>query len=432
MRAKKFFNKLNSELNDALPKMSQDLLDAPVPPCYDEEPQEIKSKNFDFNQFFTAKRIGALASALIICVIAVFSGIVISGRFSRVSDSVIVQIDINPSIELLLDENMQVVKIVSNNADGDVLIFEDGFIESVVGKNVEDAVKIIAQKATDCGFIDYKDLGSENDYNNIKVTAIGNKQTISSDLFVKIESSLCDYFFKNGVFVFIECIQNDYREFDQKLTTLQDKTQFYYDTIKSDLSVLRDYLSQLIFEYCTVLLEHSIHEYDLLTEIAELNAQIKEKYLLGYWLYYGDDQEILNLCAQIEQKLDLLDKGHDIQITNEISLETLLLIYNSDVDIDALRELLKTGIDETLFSFDNDLLTDFLVISAENFIEEVIGFYKELTTSDADSLVDFVDLLIEKLEGVRKHSSTRPELEVITGESYLEFLKRINRDSVPE
>ena len=170
----------------------------------------------------------------------------------------------------------------------------------------------------------------------------------------------------------------------------------------------------------------------MLTEIAELNAQIKEKYLLGYWLYYGDDQEILNLCAQIEQKLDLLDKGHDIQISNEISLETLLLIYNSDVDVDALRELLKTGIDENLFSFDNDLLTDFLVISAENFIQDVIRFYKELTTSDADSLVDFVDLLIEKLEGVRQNSSIRPELEVITGENYLEFLKRINRDSVVE
>ena len=146
MRAKRFFNKLNSELNESLPKMSEELKNAPIPPCQTLEVVEEKQKTFDFTHFFTPKRLTAFATVFAIVFIAVFSTLTITGAFDRRSDSVVVKMEINPSIELLLNEDMEVEKVVSNNADGDVILAEEAFIDLIVGKNATEAIKIIVQK----------------------------------------------------------------------------------------------------------------------------------------------------------------------------------------------------------------------------------------------------------------------------------------------
>lgn len=427
---KRFFNKLDKELQSAVPKMSDDLKDMPIAVAR-EQGEEITARrktSFSFAEFFTPKRIGAFATAFVLVFIAVFSIITFAGK-QKVSDTVILKVDINPSLELILDEDMKVERVVSANEDGDIILKLEGFANSLIGKDYNEAVTLIATKATELGFIDYKNQGSQGSYNKISVTATGNEEELPEGIFENITNSLNEYFYSSGLYVYVECAKQSSKQFNAKMEEVSNKAQLYYDGLKSDAVALKEYLSELIFDYCEVLLTHSLNKYDLLTEITNLNDKIKEKQdsfiPLGYWSYSGEDQEILALCKQVEEKLELLYKGYGMQITGEVELLTATLIYSSDINYDGLRELASSGINENLFSFNNELLGDFIRISAESFISDVVEFYGEIASSEANDLLSVIDLLITKLEGVRTSASVRPELSVITAENYQAFINRI-------
>ena len=79
---KRFFNKLDKELQSAVPKMSDDLKDMHITVAR-EQGEEItaqRTPSFSFAEFFTPKRIGALATAFVLAFIAVFSIITFAGK----------------------------------------------------------------------------------------------------------------------------------------------------------------------------------------------------------------------------------------------------------------------------------------------------------------------------------------------------------------
>lgn len=62
-----------------------------------------------------------------------------------------VSMDINPSIELTVDENSKVVSVYAANEDANVLLYEE---QGIVGANVEDAVAKITELAIELGYLD--------------------------------------------------------------------------------------------------------------------------------------------------------------------------------------------------------------------------------------------------------------------------------------
>lgn len=96
-----------------------------------------------------------------------------------------VSIDINPSIELELDENEKVVKVQPLNVDA-VLLLEE--TEDLVGKDYSSAITNIIDLAKTMGFLD------ENDDNQkVMINAINNNQDIEDQINEKIEN-----YFKNN------------------------------------------------------------------------------------------------------------------------------------------------------------------------------------------------------------------------------------------
>ena len=99
-----------------------------------------------------------------------------------------VTIDVNPSVELVLDENDKVLSVRGANDDGKLVIYG----ERIVGQDVEKAVEIIIQSEIDTGYIVANAQIGANQYS---VTINSDTQLISDELLNKINSvveSTCD------------------------------------------------------------------------------------------------------------------------------------------------------------------------------------------------------------------------------------------------
>ena len=84
------------------------------------------------------------------------------GETSRVT------VDINPSIELIVDEDQKVVSVTALNDDGAIIISG----EAIVGKTVEDAVKLIVNVST--GYLVKGEV--EASPNNVKISVSGDSE----------------------------------------------------------------------------------------------------------------------------------------------------------------------------------------------------------------------------------------------------------------
>lgn len=94
-----------------------------------------------------------------------------------------VTVDINPSIELIVDEDNKVVSVTALNDDGNVIIVG----EAIVGSSVEDAVGMIVSIATDTGYLVKGEV--EASENEIKISVSGDGKA-QEKLFESIEKKV--------------------------------------------------------------------------------------------------------------------------------------------------------------------------------------------------------------------------------------------------
>lgn len=88
------------------------------------------------------------------------------GTFTRVT------VDVNPSIEFMVDDENKVVSVTALNDDGSILIAGEAF----VGKTPEEATKLVLQLATDAGYLVKGEITAENgeDGQTVTITVSGN------------------------------------------------------------------------------------------------------------------------------------------------------------------------------------------------------------------------------------------------------------------
>ncbi len=90
-----------------------------------------------------------IASALLACLLLVgFAGC--SDKNERKSDS-FVRLDINPSIELVVDADNKIVSVYGANTDGTVLLY--GETDKLIGKDFEEAITQITDMAVELGYL---------------------------------------------------------------------------------------------------------------------------------------------------------------------------------------------------------------------------------------------------------------------------------------
>ncbi len=124
---------------------------------------------------------------VLLCVIGIIVGNVMhSRRIEKQDYQAIVQVDVNPSIEMVVDKNKQVLSVRGLNDEGKMII--EG--EMIIGKTVDEAVDTIIRIETELGYLIVN--GKDN---QIKVTVSAKTDEIYQEVSTNIEqivTSACE------------------------------------------------------------------------------------------------------------------------------------------------------------------------------------------------------------------------------------------------
>lgn len=104
-----------------------------------------------------------------------------------------VQIDVNPSVELLVDEKNVVVSVSGLNEEGKMIVAG----EKIVGKDADEASKIVVDIMLQTGFIVKGSVSS--DENEIKISVTSDASELQASLNEKINSKINKFLTENNV-----------------------------------------------------------------------------------------------------------------------------------------------------------------------------------------------------------------------------------------
>ena len=103
-----------------------------------------------------------------------------------------ITVDINPSIEFMVDDQNKVVSVTALNDDGSVLLVG----EAIVGMQAEEAVEYVVSLATEMGYIVKGNVSA--DENEIKISVSGDSE-YAKKLLEKAENKINDFMEKHDI-----------------------------------------------------------------------------------------------------------------------------------------------------------------------------------------------------------------------------------------
>ncbi len=106
-------------------------------------------------------------------------------------------IDINPSVEFILDEENKVVSVTALNDDGAIILSGEAF----VGMSADDAAELVVSIAAENGYL-LKGSASADD-NEVSIGLTGNVEN-AKELYKKIESKVSKFIKDNGLDAVVE------------------------------------------------------------------------------------------------------------------------------------------------------------------------------------------------------------------------------------
>ncbi len=139
-----------------------------------------KVKKYDFSRFFSKRLSYSLASIFVLAIV-LFS-ILSSGTESPAIVASTVTIDINPSVEITLDEDDNVINISAINTEGEFLIDHDVKFK---GLPLERAIELIIDEAISRGYI-----VDNIDGNIILINVDSNNETIRARVDAALEAKI--------------------------------------------------------------------------------------------------------------------------------------------------------------------------------------------------------------------------------------------------
>lgn len=101
-------------------------------------------------------------------------------------------VDINPSIEFMVDADNKVISATALNDDGSIILAGEAF----VGKTSEEAVELVVSLATDTGYIVKGNV--EADANNVKISVSGDTK-YAENMAKKAEEKVNNFFKESGI-----------------------------------------------------------------------------------------------------------------------------------------------------------------------------------------------------------------------------------------
>lgn len=342
---KEFKEKWLKELDEAVPKLSQDVLDAPILVGAEDTPQKRK-----FNLSWKWITVFAsLATAILLTVllsIFVFGGNT-DGAPPTVSDSYFAVLEVNPEVVFTVDDNSKVLSVTALNSDADVIIADESRLKSLIGVSFEDSVKIFIDYCAKLGYLKMDQSGA------VKITHSGKDETLASAV-----SGIENYFKEKGIFSLVVTAKASVKEISSKLKLGELQT---FDDVVGALKQLpslfseREALGKTIEEiqsaYKETVILGDMQDYIIeklrrglisgqkLEEIYDLNETVKAHQdnpllLIGgldYWalqsLSVEFTAELNGLLAQMADKLQEFENSYGV-ILDSLLLNANYLLYS--------------------------------------------------------------------------------------------------------
>ena len=425
---------LEKELDALTPSMSEKVRKARI--ITKSEQCEKSTQKIDF---VTAKKrnkkpylFGAIAAAL---VVAIALAVIIPPMFGGTSDTPAtyeagyLRMDINPSVEIIYDEDNKVTSVKSSNGDADVLLSAELRTE-VVGKPVDEAAAVIAEEAGKLGF-----LSTDND-GAVRITVVANSDKQREEVLTKISLAIESNFMERGIFVAVVAVErtadwlaDQYGIASDKLgeavKTVASKADSYFAQLAQanadSLEQLKAYYEKEVFEYLKDLLNAECNKIaktrELLHIASDLNDKISayDSILFGadYWARVVSDdwKDDATLAAMINEMADVLAKIETLRddtVDSGADLFGLIVAYDLFIDEEWISEIGNATLDELKNSLDE------IVGALEDLNIEITSAIREAVMLAPDSVQAFLDGIGSVTDGMRE------ELYEIYLDSYLE------------
>lgn len=228
------------------------------------------------------------------------------------------QVDINPSVEFILDADNKVLSVTALNDDGALIVAGEAF----VGKTAEDAVELMASISTDAGYLVKGELSAGQDGITISITG---DEEAAQKLYEDVKAGVDAFLEKSGIDAAVE------RGEALKLDALRDLVQAADPTLTDEevaamteeqllnaLKISRIETAQLLTEELRAAY-NTAKEYDFrfaerqaTKSVIEGLGSAYESFLNGYATALDSYQKAIQAVEQARYDY-LVDAGSDYQ-----------------------------------------------------------------------------------------------------------------------
>ena len=309
----------------------------------------------------------------------------------------IVQVDVNPSIQMVVDEENKVLSITGLNDEGKMIIYG----EAIVGKNLDEALEIIVKIETDLGY-----LVEGSDDNKVTLTISANTEEITNKIEEFSRNTLNKVLEETGVIATIETAKG-YAEEELKLLAKELDPTLTEEEINN-------------FNYNDYV--HVVQLYHL--EVADLaSVKLEEMYneFKNYQISISEKEAVKNAVNYLEIKYQGLIHAYNL------AYDALNNAYTSMQDgyysqfIDSTSEYQKAWLE--LAELKQAYLDQRVVVA--NLTEEETDEKIFQEVQKLESLKREYEAKLAILESIEKASSTVYETLVLVFETSLETMKKI-------
>ena len=228
------------------------------------------------------------------------------------------QVDINPSVEFILDADDKVLSVTALNDDGALIIAGEAF----VGKTAEDAVELMVSISTDAGYLVKGDLSAGQDGITISITGDAEAaqklyDDVKAGVDAFLEESGIDTVVERGEALKIDALRALVQEADPTLTD-EEVAAMTEEQLLNALKISRIETAQLLTEELRAAY-NTAKEYDFrfaerqaTKSVIEGLGSAYESFLNGYAAALDSYQKAIQAVEQARYDY-LVDAGSDYQ-----------------------------------------------------------------------------------------------------------------------
>ena len=218
-------------------------------------------------------------------------------------------VDINPSVEFMVDDQNKVVSVTALNDDGSILIAGEAF----VGKTPEEATRMVVSLATDAGYLVKGEIHVENtdESQKVEISVSGNSD-YAKELAKNVKSDVEKYLKDNKITATVESVKA--KTLDEMRKVVIEDGLFTEDEVK-------DMTEEQLYK---ALAAGRIETAQLLT------AEMREAYYRAkdYKISFVEKQATADIISGMGATYKVLMSGYS----------TALAAYSTSIDkLDALR-----------------------------------------------------------------------------------------------